>query len=506
MSENKMLNMNKPMIGAKPYRWMSGHGVLFWLVLCLVALLAFFMYAFPAILDGGVIIYGVLWILTVIGFVLFIRQWSFSAKLNRRVDPLEIPIYLGITSVFLISIFGFAPYFDETYLYKLPSVSHLPSGLLLTSIGLFSTWLGYAVTSNSFKLGTPSQRKIPYENPSLSFALLTYSGVMILRLVLISLGSGEMILSDKVRIGGDWYQWLVYLIELRWFFIALFTIQVAKKNWPRRFLIIVLIVESAMSVVSGWSSLLLKIGILVIGCLMYTEQKLPWRKLFSMAVIAFAIVVFLTPVTRDLRTARRQSGTVTWANIEASIERTWGRGIDNGWELFSSLAIDRQSVIAQTPSILMNSIPSTFPFLPWQDLAVAPLTFIPRVFWPSKPVYTNVESWLTVQVFGGVEGSGSSAVTMAGNAYMYGGWVVVIIGMFATGVLAGLMYRWLAVPGFLQNQVGLLAVYAGVVIANFHIGEGDFISQFQGITQRIVVFLVVATVLGLGTRRKSDPL
>ena len=482
----------------------SVNGVLFWWVLSIGALLLFAVNAFPAVQQGGVLLYALIWILIVIGFFIFIRQWSFSAILGRKVDLLEIPIYLGVTSVFLINIFGFAPYFDEKYLYRLSSVYYLPSGLMLTGAGLFSMWFGYAVVSRFFKpRALPKTNKV-YSNPSLQLSLLVYAGVMVLRLILISLGSGEMILSDKVRIGGEWYQWLVYLIELRWFFIALYTVQVAKKQWPRRYLLIVLLIEGIMSVVSGWSSLLFKIGILVIGCLMYTEQKLPWKRIIFMAVLVSFVVLILTPVTRDLRSARRQSGGVTWDDISASFSHTWGKGVDNGWNLFSNLLIVRQTVIAQTPSILMNSIPSTYPYLPWQELALVPFTFIPRVFWPSKPVYTNVESWLTVQVFGGVEGSGSSAVTMVGNAYMYGGWVVVIVGMFAVGVLASLMYRWLAVPGLLQGQGTLLAVYASVVIANFHIGEGDFVSQFQGIVQRVAVFLAVATILGFGKGKNFD--
>ena len=67
--------------------------------------------------------------------------------------------------------------------------------------------------------------------------------------------------------------------------------------------------------------------------------------------------------------------------------------------------------------------------------------------------------------------------------------------MFIIGIVTGLFYRWFAIPGLLNNQMGLLAVYAGVVIANFHLGEGDFVSIWQGLVQRTLVFLVVAWFL-----------
>ena len=416
--------------------------------------------------------------------------------MNRPFDILEIPVYLGATSLFLIQLFGFAPYFDKKYLSVLPSVSYLPSGLLLTGIGLLSMCFGYTLVSSSFK---PDASKnavdARYNNPSLQLTFLLYLSVFALRLGLIALGSGEIVLGNNNRVGGNWYQWFVYLIELRWFFIALVTLQVAAGRWPRWLLVFVVLIEGGMAVSSGWSSSLPKIVLLVSGCLIYVRQRLRWRTLLLVAIGAIAVVIFSVPIARDLRETRRATEQVAWANIYDSFEMTWGAGFGNGWKLFSNLIVGRQTVIAQTPSILIRLIPGVIPYLPWQELAVAPLTSIPRVIWSSKPIYSEIGTWLTVQVFGRPQGSGSSAITIVGNAYMYGGWSVVVIGMLVLGVLAGSMYRWLAIPGLLNNQVGLLAVYAGVVISNFHLGEGDYVSIWQGLTQRAVVFLAVTTIL-----------
>jgi hypothetical protein len=477
-----------------PSKRISGQFVLFWWFLSL-SLPALFLSFGSVKMQDNMIVYISLWLFIVFGFFVFIRRWLFSAILGRPFDILEIPVYLGLTSIFLIQVFGLVPYFDRKYLRLLPSVSYLPLGLLLTGIGLFSMLFGYALVSKSYRPDSTRPSHTFYDTPSLSLTFFAYIGLLILRLVLISFGIGEMMVTTTVRLGGDWNQWFIYLIELHWFLIALVTLQVAAGRWPRRFLVFVLLIEGALAITSGWSSLLPKIAVLVFGCLIYARQKLPWRPLISAGIVLVSVTIFSIPVARDLRGARMSTGQVTLTDIKESIESTWGVGVGNGLNLFLGLLIQRQTVTAQTPSILLNLIPSTIPYLPWQDMAVAPITFIPRVIWPSKPVYSNLGSWLTVQVFGGREEDGSSAVTLAGNAYIYGGWLVAIIGMFMIGVLAALIYRWLAIPGLLNGQVGLLAVYAAVVIVNFHLGEGDFVSLWQGLVQRILVFIIMARVL-----------
>lgn len=472
-----------------------GHFLLFWWLISLSLPVLMLVWR-PVEMQSSVLVYIGLWLFIVIGFVVFVRRWSFSAVLSQPFDILEIPVYLGLTSMFLIQAFGLAPYFDQKYLRLLPSTSYLPSGLLLTGTGLFSMLFGYALVSASYKRASVRPRPTFFVNPSLSLTFFTYVGLLFLRLFLIANGTGEMILNTAVvRLGGDGYQWIVYLIELRWFFMALVTLQVAAGRWPRWFLVFVLFIEGTLAVASGWSSLLPKIVLLTFGCLIYAKHTLPWRTLIPTGILVLAVIVFFVPVVRDLRGENISAGQITLPNIQQSIGVAWGRGVGTGWQLFSDLIIERQTVVAQTPAILLKLIPSTIPYLPAQDLLEAPIAFIPRAIWPSKPAYSNIGIWLTIRIFGQPESDSSSAVTMSGNAYMYGGWLVVVLGMFILGVVAALMYCWLAIPGLLSNQVGLLAVYAAVVIADFHLGEGDFVSQWQGLVQRSVVFLVMATIL-----------
>jgi len=143
----------------------------------------------------------------------------------------------------------------------------------------------------------------------------------------------------------------------------------------------------------------------------------------------------------------------------------------------------------------MNLTPSAIPFLPINELIQTPLTVIPRILWPDKPVFTDTYSVITQDYLGLPENSGASAPTIVGNAYMYGGWWVVIIGMLILGLFFGLIYKYLVIPSFENNYIALLAFYGGFVIANFHIGEGDFISIWQGLVQRGIVFLLVLIFL-----------
>ena len=443
--------------------------------------------------QDGIRSYISLWLSIVFVFMAFTVRWSYSAGLNRNYDILEIPIYLSLFSLFLIQPFGLAPFIDNSYLAIPASESYLVSGLLLTGVGYTSMFLGYILVSKMNKTRVNHRSRGLFKTPSYFLTIIIYAGIFILRLGLIAIGSGENV--QTARVGGDLYQWLVYLIELRWFFLALVSLQVFSRKWPSLLLILILVIEALMSLTSGWSSLIPKIFLLVFGCYVYSKRRIPWRTLLPAASVVIALIIFSIPVSRDLREVIGESRGMTLSDITHSIDQTWGKGIDNGVNLFWKLLVERQTAIAQTPAALMYLIPNNVQFLPVQDLIVAPFTFIPRLIWPSKPIYTTIQTWITVTIFHGVEGSGSSPSTIVGNAYMYGGWLVVITGMFVLGGLAALIYRWLALPGLLSGDVGLLAVYAGVVIANFHLGEGDFVSLWQGLVQRTFVFLVLAIIL-----------
>ena len=110
-------------------------------------------------------------------------------------------------------------------------------------------------------------------------------------------------------------------------------------------------------------------------------------------------------------------------------------------------------------------------------------------------MFADTYSVITQDYLGLSENSGASAPTIVGNAYMYGGWAVVIFGMIILGIVFGFLYKYLVIPSLNNSNVAFLSLYAGYVIANFHIGEGDFISVWQGLVQRGLVFLLLLLLL-----------
>ena len=456
---------------------------------------------FPAVLVSvglqvfsgtGVATFFALWC-TIFVFCLFAAtNLSFSARLGR-VDFLEAPVYLSGTCLLLINVFGLFVYFDaRLYLPTLGSVDNLPLGLLLSGSGLVTLWIGYGLVSHLYRAGLTRGAKPVAPSwslvPGVVRVLGLYLVLLVVRAWLITQGLGEA-LEQRIELG-PWRQVILYLPDLRFPLIALVALQVAGRRWPRYLLGVVVLCEGAIGTSTGWSSAFPKALFLIVACSVYERRRLPVR---ALCLFALATVVSV-PVARTMRTADWQSVGSVVRSLDRSAQQVWGGGYQGGWKMFSNLMIKRQSAIAQTPAIYVRTIPGVFPYRPVRELLLAPLAFIPRNFWPSKPTYSDIAIAVTSDYLGQARGQGSSAVTMAGNAYMYGGWPVAITAMFVLGIILGLVYVYLALPSILTGNVGLRAVYPAFVIATFHIGEGDLVSVLQSIVQRNALFLAVVLV------------
>lgn len=464
-----------------------GKVVVIWWLVTLAVIAAVLLYSsgqlyLPLVADA--VAYLVLWILISITCLYFVKKWSFSVVLGKGIDLLEIPVYLTFTGLILIGLFGIAPYFDRYYLIPGIDIStDVFSGLLLTGVGLLAMWLGYALTVLGLKKRAIKGRVIKkyglnFARPSFYRTFGLYIFLLIIRFLLFRAYN-----STPINLG-FLQQPVTYLLEVVWFLVSLFTMQMALRRWPKWVFIVVIVIEAVFAVLSGWSSTLLKIVFLLIASFAYAGKPLPYKFVLAGLFAGF----ILTPVTRSMRYADLSSSNSIIESLTTSSERYWG-GNTEGVSTNQELLIRRQSGTAQLPGLILKLTPSLIPYRSSAELLSIPVSFIPRAFWPDK-FESGSKGTVFVEEYLGLYGHGAAATTLAGSSYMYGGWMVVILMMGLAGVVFAVTYYLIMVPAYNSTQVGLFAMYAGVVIANFHLGEGDISGMWQGLIQRTVVFFL----------------
>lgn len=457
----------------------------------------------------GLSVYMGLWLVISLLCWYFSVKWTFNNYLGLLPNILEIPVYISLTMMVLISLFGAAPYFNDKYLLRqLSSVDELPIGLVLTGVGLISMWLGYWVvvqlwrgkSKNDLEDKHRQQRFINIDDPSLARTAIVYLILIGLRVFLFYSGGGERY--GKTLDFGDFNQWIIYPLQLRWFFLALVTLNALNGRWPRFFAFFVIGFEVFMSVVTGWSSSLLKIALIVAGCMLYSINKLSVRTVVTSGLIFLAALISLTPISRFYRTVNNSS----LLNTITALSEGFGNIQDSNANLIytSDLLVARQTATAQTPSLFLKLTPTYVPYRPIEDLLLVPFSIIPRVIWPNKPEYSRLGGIITQDYFGIYRlNPSASASTLSGSAYIYGGWLVVPISMSILGIVSALLYALVAFPAIKRENVGLLALYIGVVITNFHIGEGDILGLWQGLFQATLFFLAFLALLCIGKKRQA---
>jgi hypothetical protein len=138
------------------------------------------------------------------------------------------------------------------------------------------------------------------------------------------------------------------------------------------------------------------------------------------------------------------------------------------------------------PAIIMQRTPSQIPFANSAQLAEAPAAaLIPRALWRGKPVlaagyefsqeYYNLPA--TVYTY--------SAITPAGDLYRHGGWIPLIVGMFALGFGVRILDNGLDVRKSPHAVLLVLLLFPALVKA-----ESDWVSLLAATPGWIAIWLV----------------
>jgi len=441
-------------------------------------------------------------------FMFLAGNATFSTQFGRSLDVFEIPIVLTIANLVLNSLAG-AGVLSNTEKYlsdQLPSPVYVHYSLLLTSFGLFFMWIGYwfvivLVHSNRRRTRTlPRIRHWDFSNPSLDRTLGLYALTILIRLYLSYMGAGERNAGVSF---GVWQQWLNYIVLTRYLFFALIALQVVRRRWPGWLLAASLAFETVMIFISGGSGGHIGNAYLLGGILLLYRRKIPWG-LVAIVPILLVFVIPITRSTRDITRAAPGEYSDVLAVYSQNVREVSERYLQNPGEALD-FVVDffffRQGGVAQIPAIVMVKSPSQVPYLPAEDLLLMPFSLVPRAFWPGeKPEYGLIGRYFTQVYVGHEESDTSSAPTLVGSAYMYGGLPTVAIGMFFLGALAAVLYLLLMYPAFDKAQIGLVAIYLALLQHIFIHGGGALISVWQGVVQTGLVFLAVMVVLCIDTQ------
>lgn len=263
----------------------------------------------------------------------------------------------------------------------------------------------------------------------------------------------------------------------------------------------VLASEILLGLLSGLKEEFVTVIVAVAIPFILRSRRLPLIKLTAVVVV-FVFVV--TPFISTFRDAVRVDGERldVASSLEAGVQSlTSGNFLSDPNHSPSDPAEATASRVRLVDSMIVirDKTPQLYPFRDPSELLTAPLTgVIPRAVWPSKPIrLTGLEFY---KVYYGGQGYSASALTMQGSLYLYGGAIVVVIGLLLIGVILRAIDENIVRLG--PEKGGLLALILFNVIVK---QELDAASFFASLPIYFAMFYVsVYAVLRNGTRGASE--
>jgi len=303
---------------------------------------------------------------------------------------------------------------------------------------------------------------------SLPSALLTYLlGLGALILGAVMSGNYGYLGDATVTSAADvsWYtQGLVILSSLRGFAIMALWVAMIQRNTTLRVLLAVAVtaVDLTAGLLSGMKEAPLITLIAIVLAYMYAKRRLP---LLALIAIGSGFTLFLNPLVTSLRRVVRDNGSLPLQDaLSAASSKLLQAKVGSGDDF--RLAVSRFRLI-DNMAIINQKTPSEIPFRPVWDLATQALSgFIPRAIWPTKPV--GVEGLLFYRDYYGGTTYISAALTIPGSLYMFGGIIVLVVGMALFGMLTrslddgmrasdsrtGLLLLLALFPSFIKMEFG----------------------------------------------------
>jgi hypothetical protein len=466
------------------------YSVLCFFSACLI-ILGYFIFNSNLEKDGqDYLVIGILGIFTCFVF-LFGLQFLWLKKIHNYKNYLIHPpvqINLWVTLLWVIpAIFSILDpdFLISKDLYFVLDFNYYIYGLFLVFLGCFCIWLTYTIGIRMFK-PLSFLKNLSTHEIKLIYLFVLFFMSLFFEIIQISI-SGIAFSADRLAFGKyvSLYQWISYIIDLRYLVIVIVAYKVFRDKLPFGYLLLLIIIQ----IISSFSSVFIKpfFSLALILIVTYLVARGSYRKVLYFGIVSFFILVLVIPIIGDLRDQMNYQSInpkdliqVINATLNA-FENTWFRSISFSWNIFVEKAFFRQSIVAYMPGIIMLTTPKIIPFLGFNQFFWIPTYLIPRILWLDKPHLAKGDWFGITYLNQPSEQSSSAAMTIFGEGYMYSGWIGTIFACLIFGILLSLITKN-------TLDAGLSSVFIALIPTII-----DVENQFSGISisliHRTIIYL-----------------
>jgi len=258
--------------------------------------------------------------------------------------------------------------------------------------------------------------------------------------------------------------------------------------------------EAAYALISGNKTPFVVVILAIIIPYAAVRRGLPWKLLVIFAIAFFAVVI---PFNNSYRqTARTGTTTISVQQAVNAAPGVLGGTFSDGSGLTNKFLTSVNDVLNRSQyivvvAIIMQDTPSEIPYIPQSQMFTGIVSgMIPRLIWPGKPIGGG--SGLEQAYFGiGPTRHTSTAFTLFGSLYAYGGWGPLVFGMLLVGFLFRILDDTIDVRGDPHTVFIPLFLFQALVTM-----EEGWVSTVLSVVLFIPVW-VLAVALAFRPRRRA---
>lgn len=415
----------------------------------------------------------------------------------KRISPdcpvlLHPPMLMTLWTLVVIFLPGYMSFIEPDVVADLQSsvgvfFNYAAWGFVLAFAGLVSLWIGYLTGYRIFRptaimawfSDRGSQRQVVW---------VPYIAALLIHLLRISV-TGMDYGGETEGIAA--LQWILCLEASRYLFLSIATIEVVLNRRPAWHIAFLIGVELVVTLTSGFSGTVMLTTAVVGVSAIYGGAKI--RHYLPLLIPAALLIPTVIPISEDLRLQYRlgafdpRSPSSILSAVDGAYSNTWGRGTDLGVNIALAKIFGRQAVVAHIPGIIIKKTPAEIPYIGASGFASIPTFVIPRVLWPDKPTVSTGRLFSSDYLDMPIDTTSSSAMTIFGETYMFCGFVGVICGLFALGLLLAFMFQNTVAAGTAPLLISLMPILLAV--------EGQFVMLVLNVIQQALMNCIVLSMV-----------